>query len=815
MNNLVLVVFWILGLATLAYHRASMITAVTCISIGVIVTFLLGGIGWFLLLLSITTVGATFYFLFDSKLRKKYLIKPIFRKLRANIPNISKTEEEALAAGTVWWDGELFSGNPHWQKLLDTPTNILSKEERDFIDGPVEELCSMINNWKINFENHDITTEIWDYIKNNTFFGLIIPKKYGGLEFSNLAHSEILSKIAGKSITVASTVSVPNSLGPAELILHYGTEQQKEHYLPRLANGTEIPCFALTGPEAGSDATSIPDVGIVCKQEFQGKITLGILINWNKRYITLAPIATVLGLAFKLKDPENLLGKGDDIGITCALIPTNISGITIGERHIPLTAKFMNGPTLGKDVFIPIEWVIGGEKMVGKGWKMLVESLSCGRAISLPSITAGNARSALAASSSYARIRQQFNKPIGYFEGIEEPLARIASNVYASDALRVITAACIDNGEKPSVLGAIVKYHVTEMSRKTSIDAMDIHAGKGIIQGPKNYIAEGYINAPIGITVEGANILTRSMIIFGQGSIRCHPYIMQELHALQTDNEMEALDKFDAVFQQHTGYILANIAKSFFGYFTAGRIIFSPVKHSASKYYQWCTWASSAFALLSDIHLVIYGGKLKFKETASARLGDLLSMLYLCSAVLKRYEDDGHPDADQCILEYTIRQNLFNFWEAMNDLINNIPNAFVKYSAKIFIMPFGNPIRKPSDAITKKVAKLMMYPNNTRERLLSNTYLSANELNPIGQLEIALKQVLAAESIENRLNRAKKDQSLLSESTEEIITEALQKDIITDAEAMILRKAHQARLEVIAVDSFSQDTFKMQSTTIA
>jgi acyl-CoA dehydrogenase len=808
-HHLIWICIWFIGLGTLAYHKVPLVNTAISIAIALICSFLLGGITALSLVLGLLATGGLAYALINTTIRRTYLIAPLLKSIQANMPKISTTEREALDAGTVWWEGELFSGNPNWKKLINLPAPRLSAEEQNFLNGPVETLCSLIDNWQINQQLKDIPPNIWAFLKQEKFFGLMIPKEYGGLGFSALAHSDILAKIAGKSITVASTVSVPNSLGPAELILHYGTKEQIAQYLTKLATGQEIPCFALTSPEAGSDATSIVDTGVICQQNINGVNTVGILLNWNKRYISLAPIATVMGLAFKLQDPQHLIGQTTDLGITCALIPTNTPGITIGERHWPLTAMFQNGPTQGHNVFIPISWIIGGPTMAGKGWKMLVESLSTGRAISLPSVTTGKARVVTAATGAYAKIRRQFNSSIGNFEGVEEPLARIASNLYICDAARRITAAAIDLGEKPTVAGAIIKYHVTERTRHINTDAMDIHGGKGIMQGPNNYMAEGYINAPIAITVEGANILTRSLIIFGQGAIRCHPYIMRELAAIQDESPSQVLIKFDQVIMQHASYTLSNCARSLFGYITKGRLMHPPVGHSSAKYYQWVSWGSAAFAVLADASLIVIGGKLKFKEKLSGRLGDLLSMLYLSSTTLKRFEDEGRQEADLILLEYSIRTLMHSFWVTVGEILQNFPDQLVAVALRMVTMPLGMPIAKPSDALGKKVAQLLLQPNATRDRLIEGAYLSANELNPVGQLEIALKHVIAAEEIEKRFAKAIRDGLITEITLEAQINQAISSNLITATESTLLRKAQAARAEVVAVDHFAAKSMSM------
>lgn len=737
MSTIVWVIMWMVGLGALAYHKTSRQMTTTFLLLGFFATVILSPLHWlaiFILLLLISAILLPLYF---PEQRKQYLILPVLKWFQQKLPRISETERIALEAGTVWWDGELFSGRPQWQKLFTIPTATLSEEEQAYLKGPVETLCQMIDDWDICCQRFGLSPELWQFLKDERFFALIIPKEYGGLEFSALAHSEILAKIAGKSLTVASIVAVPNSLGPAELLLQYGTLAQKTYYLPRLATGLEIPCFALTGPEAGSDATAIPDKGVICRGEFQGAEILGIRLNWDKRYTTLAPIATLLGLAFKLYDPDHLMGDKTDIGITCALIPADLPGISIGQYHKPLNAPFPNGPIQGKEVFIPLDWIIGGPAMAGQGWRMLVECLSTGRAISLPSSTAGAIKAVTAAAGAYARIRRQFKQPIGHFEGIEEILARMASNAYVADAARVMTAACIDRNEAPSVLGAIIKCHITERGRQTAIDAMDIHGGKGIMMGPKNYVALPYQNVPICITVEGANILTRSLIIFGQGAMRAHPYLLKELQTAQINDTKEALDQFDRVFTQHILYTLSNCASAFFKGLLQIRW--------SRQYTKSINRASSAFALMADICLMIYGGKLKFKEKISGRLGDCLSFMYLASTVLKRYEEEGRPPEDRHLIDWIMHDLLSRFWDQIEEILRNLPYGGLRLLLRSIIMPFGKLVHKPSDTLGHQIAKLLLEPNATRERILRGVYLKPDLNNPIGQLEEALKTILAAE----------------------------------------------------------------------
>ncbi|MGR9088796.1 MAG: acyl-CoA dehydrogenase, partial [Gammaproteobacteria bacterium] len=583
-------------------------------------------------------------------LRQRLISRPMFKLMKAALPAMSQTEREALEAGTTWWDAELFSGNPNWKVLEDLPAARLSDEEQAFIDGPVETLCSMLNDWDITRNRMDLPAEVWDYIKKQKFCGMIIPKQYGGLEFSETAHSEVVMKISSRSSTAAVTVMVPNSLGPAKLLLAYGTEQQKNHYLPRLATGEEIPAFALTGPLAGSDAGAMPDTGVVCHGEFDGKSTLGIRLNWDKRYITLGPVATVLGLAFKLYDPDYLIGNRDSLGITVALIPTDTKGVSIGRRHFPLDSAFQNGPNWGKDVFIPMDWIIGGVDQVGNGWRMLMQCLATGRAISLPALSVGGAKFTSRNTGAYARIRKQFNVPIGEFEGIEEPLAHMAGQTYILDAARLVTCAALDQGEKPSVISAILKYELTERMRKVINDGMDIQGGSGICMGPRNYLGRLYQVIPVSITVEGANILTRTMMIFGQGAIRCHPYIQKEMAALGMTDADRGLHEFEAVLFEHIGFFLHNLMAAFWLGLTNARYAKTPGNFATRRYYRQIDRFSAGFAVLADIALLTLGGALKRKERLSGRFADALSNLYMCSCVLKHFQNQGKHAEDKTLL---------------------------------------------------------------------------------------------------------------------------------------------------------------------
>jgi acyl-CoA dehydrogenase len=737
--------------------------------------------------------------------RRVAISAPLLQWFRKILPQVSQTEQEALDAGTVWWDGELFSGKPDWNKLLQFPKPTLSAEEQAFIDGPVEQLCTMVDEWRVTHELHDLPPEVWQYIKDNGFFGLIIPKEFGGKGFSALAHSEIVTKLASRSGTAGVTVMVPNSLGPAELLLHYGSDAQKQRYLPRLAKGLEIPCFALTSPEAGSDAGSIPDFGIVCRGEFNGKKdVLGMRVTWDKRYITLGPVATLLGLAFKLYDPEHLLGDKEDIGITLALIPTDTPGVNIGRRHFPLNGAFQNGPNSGKDVFIPMDYIIGGVERVGQGWRMLMNCLAAGRSISLPASSTGAAKLAARTSGAYGRVRVQFKTPIGKFEGVEEALARIGGNTYMMDAARVMTAGAVDLGEKPSVVSAIVKYHLTERGRQVMNDAMDVHAGKGICLGPNNYLGRNYQTIPVAITVEGANILTRSMIIFGQGAIRCHPYVLAEVRAANDADRERALREFDAALFGHIRFTVANAVRTFILGLTGARLAGAP-GGAPRRYYQQLSRLSAAFALCADVAMLTLGGALKRKERLSARLGDILSQLYLGSAVLKRFEDDGRPQADLPLLHWSMQDALYRAQQAFDGLFDNFPNRALAVVLRRLVFPLGMPYREPRDSLGHAVAALMLEPGAARDRLTAGIYAPHSHDEAVGRLELAFEAAIACEPIEAKLRAAIKSGQLRAGSDAELIAQAQAEGVIDIAEAAALARAKTLRLGAIMVDDFPAD----------
>ena len=739
----------------------------------------------------------------EESFKLKWISEPLLKLFKKVTPAMSQTEREAIDAGSVWWDGDLFSGKPKWKKLLAVPPSQLSPEEQAYIDGPVEQLCKMLDDWKITNEDYDLPQEVWQFIKDNGFMSMIIPKKYGGLDYTNLAHSAVVMKIATRSISAAVTVMVPNSLGPGKLIMEYGTQQQKDHYLPRLAKGQEIPCFALTAPDAGSDAGAIPDYGIVCKQDFDGKkAVMGIKLTWNKRYITLGPVATILGLAFKLYDPDHLMGDKDNLGITLALIPTNHPGVHIGRRHMPLNMVFMNGPNWGKDVFIPMDWIIGGPDRVGQGWRMLMECLSDGRSISLPALSVGCGKLCSRVVGGYARVRRQFKMPIGRFEGVEEALARIAGTTYMLDAARTLTLSGLDMGEKPSVISAIVKYHLTEGMRCIINDAMDVQGGAGICLGPRNTIGRIYQSLPISITVEGANILTRSMIIFGQGAIRSHPYIFQEMEAMAELDHKVSLTKFDRAFTAHVYFVIRNLGRSLFHGLTGGYLIPTPGKGVTRRYYQKLTRMSSAFAFISDMALMTLGGSLKRREKLSGRLGDVLSELYLASAVLKRFEDQGRPEEDIPLLRWSCDRCLYNIQTALDGFLKNMPYRPVMYVLRWLVFPWGRCFVQPSDKLGHQVANIIMTPSPARDRLTVGMFAPTEMDEPIGRLEDALQKVVKAEPIEKHLRKGTRGFDAGIGGMDALIDKGVAESIINQDEAKTLREAEAARSDVIQVDDF-------------
>jgi acyl-CoA dehydrogenase len=792
-----------------AFYGTTLLTWTAAMAAGIVLLGATGSIPW----LSLTEIAILFAAIavpLNVKAWRHQLISaPFVKQFRRMLPEISETEQVALDAGTVGWEGELFAGKPDWKLLKKQPYPQLTVEEQAFLDGPVQELCDMLDNWQITHRDADLNPETWAFLKKHRFFGMIIPKEYGGLGFSALAHRAVLQKIGSVCGVASSTVAVPNSLGPGELLLHYGTEEQKNHYLPRLARGEEIPCFGLTGPTAGSDATSIPDYGIVCRAEYKGKETVGIRLNFDKRYITLAPVATLIGIAFRMYDPDGLLGETEDLGISLALVPRETPGLEVGRRHLPLNLPFQNGPVRGTDVFVPLDALIGGVDMAGQGWRMLVECLSVGRAISLPSTSTGGIKMGAFSTGAYARIRKQFNMPIGRFEGVEAALARIAGNAYAASALSRMTATAVDLGEKPAVPSAIAKYHATEMARDTARDAMDVHGGKGVILGPRNYLGRAWQAIPVSITVEGANIMTRNLMIFGQGAIRCHPYVLKEMQAARIENPRQRVERFDELLFAHIGYSIRNAVRSLVLGLSFGKFTMVPHDRKTAKYYKKLSRYSASLAFVSDIAMLTLGGRLKQKEHISARLGDVLSHLYICSAMLKRFESQGRPAADQAILAWAFHNEIYKIQLALRLVVDNFPNRYMRSLLRFVVFPFGRREKASGDRLTHRVAQLLLAPSDTRDRLCEGIYRSDTSNHPVCFMERALPQVIHAEPLERKLLKALRTGEVRGYTWAEQVRDAVEKSILTKREADILVRVRELVMEIIAVDDFDDEDLRL------
>lgn len=801
----------LLGIAVIAHLRVSPVPALAIVAVYLL---LMGTVGdapvWLMIILWLMLIAVAVPLLV-ADLRIKYISAPMFDWFKKVLPPISATERDAIEAGSVWWDGELFSGRPDWNILLGYPKARLTEEEQAFLDGPTETLCAMVSDWDIG-QRLDLPPQAWDYIKAEGFFALIIPKEYGGKGFSAYAHSQIVMKLATRSGDLASTVMVPNSLGPAELLVHYGTEDQRNHYLPRLANGTDIPCFALTGPYAGSDAGAMNDSGVICRGMWQGEEVLGLRLNWEKRYITLGPVATLLGVAFKIYDPEHLLGSEENLGISLALIPTDTAGVEIGRRHLPLGAAFMNGPNWGKDVFVPLDAIIGGREMIGKGWMMLMNCLSVGRSISLPATGVSAAKTCSYVSGRYAQIREQFNVPLAAFEGIQEPLARIGGNAWLMDSARILTANAVDLGEKPSVLSAILKYHLTERGRQCVTDAMDIHGGKGIILGPKNYLGRLWLSAPISITVEGANILSRNLMIFGQGAIRCHPFVLREMELVQEPDRDVAVQKFDSLLMQHIGFAVGNTASTLVLGLTCGLLGKAPGSDLMRPYFRALNRIAAAFAMLADLSMMLLGGELKRRERLSARLGDVLSHLYLASAALKRYQDLGHPAEQAPLLRWALEDCLCKAEQALADTLANFPNRFLGCMLQVLVFPFGARHTGPSDELDAEIAAILGRPEGDAalEQILDGLYRPDSADEPLGALREALAVLAETQPLNRKLQQAIKRGELAPTTGQDVTEAALEAGLLSVEEGARLRSAEAARRKVIDVDDFSKEELESQ-----
>ncbi|KAB7627497.1 acyl-CoA dehydrogenase [Alkalilimnicola sp. S0819] len=802
MSTLIAWLVLIIGGLALMYIGVPLLVWSAALALYFVALLATGTIGWLGFGIAVLLLAPPLLLLNVPQWRRQLVSARLFGPFRKALPPMSDTEREALEAGDTWWESDLFRGKPDWHKLLEeTPYTRLSAEERSFIDNEVEELCAMLDEDSIVREDHDLPPKVWEFIKEKGFFSLIIPKEYGGKRFSSLAQSTIVAKIASRSISAAVTVMVPNSLGPGELLMHYGTEEQKQYWLPRLADGREVPCFALTGPDVGSDAGSMPDYGVVCKGLHEGEEVLGVRLNFTKRYITLAPVATVLGLAFKLHDPDGLMGDKEELGITCALIPANHPGVEIGTRHFPMGLAFMNGPIRGQDVFIPLDWIIGGPRMAGRGWRMLVECLSVGRAISLPALGTAAGKVSYRMTGAYARIRRQFKLPIGKFEGVQEAMARIGGMTYRLEASRVLTASAGDLGVKPSVVSAIAKYHMTEMMRTTLNDAMDIHGGRAIIYGERNYLGYGYQAIPVGITVEGANILTRNLMIFGQGAIRCHPYVFPEMEAARRND----LTAFDKLLFSHIGYSVNRGTRSLLLGLTAGRLARAPASGPTAGYYRQLERMSSALAFVSDVAMGVLGGDLKRKERLSARLGDVLSHLYLASAVLKFHHQAGEPADERAYVAWAVEDSLYQIWRAFDEFFQNFPNRLIAGFLRALVFPLGRPYKPVRDRIGQQVAEAMMQSGGVRDRITAESYWGRDADDVTGRMERTFTLLEQVEPLYNRFNKAVAKGQVEGLEFEQRLEDALRQGLIKAEEAEQLREYEAARYDAIITDAFEPE----------
>ena len=798
--------FLLLAAATLlgfAYWRRGLGSTTGGLAILALAAWLAPEGVWVAVVLTVLALGAALLAL--APLRRTLVSKPLFSAFVRQLPRLSETEREAIDAGTVWWDGELFSGRPDWNRLLDQPAPTLSADEQVFLDGPVTELCRMCDAWNINHNWATVPDHIIDFVRRSGLLGMIIPKRYGGMELSAYAQSEVLVRLSNTGGGVTYLVAVPNSLGPGELLLKYGTEEQKNYYLPRLASGEDIPCFALTAPMAGSDATSIPDTGVVCRGMWRGREVLGMRLRFNKRYITLAPIATLIGLAFRLKDPNHLLGETDDYGITCALIPRDAEGLEIGRRHLPVGDTFLNGPVRGQDVFVPLDNIIGGPAMAGKGWTMLVNCLSVGRCITLPTTAAAVSKRMLKGSSAYAALRRQFGLTLSRFEGIQRPLARIAGYDYIIDAARSLTIQSLDHGEKPSVPSAILKYHCTEMARQCTLDAMDIHGGKGVMKGPGNYIASCYESIPVAITVEGANILTRNLMIFGQGATRSHPFVLDEMKLAQRAGEPGVSAEFDRLLFAHIGSTLSNAARAWVAGLSGARLVRVPGNASLRRHYRDLDRFSAAFALVADTAMLSLGGRLKLKESLSARLGDMLSELYLASMVLKHHENAGCPESERAAVDWAMAHLKHGYQSAFLELMRNFPARGVARLLRFVVFPLGARFREPSDAAVSALARAVVEDTPVRERLIGGLFADEGLNNPLAHVDSVFRQSLELEPLFRKLHKAVKEGRLPKLQGIDLIKSARRRGLLNKQEARELYAFDARLMEVINVDDFDPE----------
>ena len=788
--------------AIFSFNLNRLIGSCVAIAVAILTAFLLTP--W-ALILGIPLIALSIIILVEP-LRFNLITKPAYKTLANSMPSISTTEQEALEAGTSWWEKELFMGAPDWSKFENYPYPTLSAEEQSFIDNEVELLCSMLDEWEIHHHLKDLPPEVWQFIKDKGFLGLIIPKSFGGKEFSSFAQSRIMSKIASRSLTTAVSCMVPNSLGPGELLMHYGTDAQKQQYLPGLAKGEEIPCFGLTSPEAGSDAGAIPDSGVVCYGEYEGAQVLGLRMNFSKRWITLAPIATVVGLAFKLYDPEGLLGdkSKNEYGITCALIPASHAGVKIGARHYP-GSPFMNGTVEGEDVFIPIDWIIGGQENAGKGWRMLMECLGVGRGISLPALATAAGEMSYLTVGAFAKIRQQFNISVGKFEGVQEATSEIASDAYMLEAFRYLVTCGLNQGGTPAVMTAMAKYYATETMRKVVNHGMDIAGGRAIQLGPRNFLALTYQAIPIAITGESANILTRSLMIFGQGSMRCHPYLFEELQLLQSEDKTNSVKKFDDLLFKHLAYTFNRGAKSFAYGWTGGS---SDAPQSADQftatYYKTINRFSANFSLVSDMALGLLAGDLKRKEMLSGRLADIHAHLFISTAILKFYEAGQKTEAEQLHAKLALQKAFLNIQEAFWGLFENFPAKLPAAFVKWICFPFGRVISKPDDELKQQVAELMMQEHPFREQLKHHVFYSTKADDVTGRLEHAFQILRTIEPLWDKFKKAESKGKFTGLTFEENIAQAKKEGFISESEAQQLLQYNAIRFDSMLTDVFDE-----------
>ncbi len=816
--------FFIICTFVLLYLNTN--TMQTAVSLGIATLIGIHVDNWHVLsiLTGAILLALAYVLVFPGSFRKNSLSKPLLAWVRGRLPKLSDTEAEALSSGTVDWDGELFSGRPDWSQLLSAAPARLSEEEQAFLDGPVEKLCGMLDDWKITHEDYDLPAEVWAFIRENGFFGLMIPKSSGGKGFSHTAHSEIVMKISTRSVSTAVTVMVPNSLGPGELLMEYGTDEQKKYYLPRLSAGKETPCFALTSPVAGSDAGAIPDKGIVCEGEWKGEKVLGLKVTWNKRYITLAPVATLIGLAIKVYDPEHLVGEEEEIGVTCVLIPKDLDGVNSGARHLPMNTVFMNGPTWGTEVFIPMDQVIGGKAMLGKGWKMLLECLSIGRSISLPALGAGAGKLACLATGSYALTREQFGRNISQFEGVQEALEPMAGFTYMMDAARLLTAGMLDRGVRPSVPSAVLKYRNTDYMRKVINHAMDVVAGRGVITGPRNFLARAYQAVPIGITVEGANILTRSLMIFGQGAIRCHPFIVEEIEAAGMTDEVAAVEQFDKVFYRHLAHTGRNALRATVLGITQGWLEPAPSKGNIQRYYRQLGRFSAAYALLTDVTLLSVGGGLKARQRLSGRMADCLVHLYYASAVIKLWHEEGYPEDQRPLVEWSLQTCLRDLKKDMRELIINFPVPALRWPLRMLVFPIGAiGLNGPDDKLGTEVAASIVDDKPIRQRISHGCYINSNPEDSLGRVLNAYRLANDTKDMRDRLHKAIRSRDpdeldgialLMGHERKELVDWACKQGVISKDEAPKLLEALTALYDVLRVDAFDAQGLKELSDVV-